>query len=190
MAATQKSNAFFIMEEIWKPIKGFENNYEISNYGRVKSLSRDVYFENILLKRTKEIIMKHNIINTGYPVIGLRLENVRTQHLVHRLVAIHFINNPNGYNCVNHIDLNKKNNKVNNLEWVTSSENTIHYFNSLNLKTSKFTGVSWDKNTSKWKAQGRRDGNKRKFLGYFKDEYEAFMARHRYDTELLLIKEL
>jgi hypothetical protein len=190
MAATQKSNAFFIMEEIWKPIQGYESNYQISNYGLVKSLSRDVYYNNVLLKRTKEIVMKHNFINTGYPVIGLWFNNKRTQHLIHRLVAIHFIDNPNKYNCVNHIDLNKKNNNVNNLEWLTSSENSIHYVNLLNQKTSKFTGVSWDKNTLKWKSQGKREGKKRKFLGYFKDEYQAFMARTTYDTELLLIKEL
>ncbi len=107
--------------EIWKDIKGFEGYYQISNLGSVRSLDR---FDGVNYRKGQPIkpTLKHN----GYLQVGLRKHNKRKYILVHRLVAIHFIDNPKNKKQVNHIDCNKKNNKVNNLEWVTSRENQLH----------------------------------------------------------------
>ena len=100
------------MEEIWKIIKGFEN-YKVSNTGKVYSLS-------------KNKVMKPWIINSGYQVIALVDRGISNRILVHRLVSLNFINNPLNKPQVNHIDGNKLNNNVANLEWTTASENINH----------------------------------------------------------------
>ena len=115
--------------EIWKPIKGFEGIYEVSNLGRVKSLmrfSKKVIHGNVFM--TTECIMKTHMVNSGYMKVGLKLPGTRLakQCTIHRLVAIAFIPNPENKDQVNHIDGIKTNNTIDNLEWVTRSENQIH----------------------------------------------------------------
>lgn len=107
--------------EIWKDIKDYENKYQISNYGRVKSL-----FNKSWDKKTKrERIL--TIKTTGnYPHIRLFKNNVGKNFLVHRLVAETFIPNPQKKSQVNHIDENKYNNCISNLEWCDSTYN-INY---------------------------------------------------------------
>lgn len=100
------------MEEIWKTIKGFEN-YKVSNTGKVYSLD-------------KSKVMKPWVINSGYYCIGLSNREISKRKLVHRLVALTFIENPLNKEQVNHIDGNKLNNNVDNLEWTTASENVNH----------------------------------------------------------------
>lgn len=100
------------MEEIWKTIKGFEN-YRVSNTGRVYSLG-------------KNKVMKPWIISSGYYAVYLVDREVSKQMLVHRLVALNFIDNPLNKPQVNHIDGDKLNNNVDNLEWTTVSENINH----------------------------------------------------------------
>lgn len=99
------------MIEIWKDIIGYENKYQISNIGNVR---------NSKLKHIESIIS-----NTGYVRIGLRNQGKKL-FLVHRLVAIAFIPNLENKPHINHIDGNKLNNTIINLEWVTQSENEIH----------------------------------------------------------------
>lgn len=100
------------MEEIWKTIKGFEN-YKVSNTGKVYSLA-------------KNKVMKPWIVNSGYYVLTLVDSRVSKHMSVHRLVAKAFIPNPLNKEQVNHIDGNKLNNNVDNLEWTTPSENVNH----------------------------------------------------------------
>lgn len=116
-----------IMEkEIWKDIKGFEGYYQISNYGNVKGLTRKVK------KWDGEKIIKEKIkiadLTKGYYRIALYKKNKIKKEQIHRLVATHFILNPENKPQVNHIDGNKLNNHVSNLEWVTQSENQIHAY--------------------------------------------------------------
>jgi hypothetical protein len=107
--------------EIWKPLKNYEVLYEISNLGRVRSLIKK---GNSLYK-----IKKTNMdVSTGYINIQLRKNNIPLTKRVHRLVAETFIPNLDNKPIVNHIDGNKKNNRVDNLKWVTYSENTLHSF--------------------------------------------------------------
>ena len=100
--------------EIWD-IEGYEGLYQVSNLGRVKSLN---------YKCTKEEkILKPKVCKKGYLMVGLYKEGKRRYYLVHRLVAETFIDNPEDKPQVNHKDEDKTNNKVENLEWVTSKEN-------------------------------------------------------------------
>lgn len=102
------------MKEVWKNIKGYENSYQVSNLGNVKSL-----------KFNKEKILKP-INMRGYLVVKLSKEGIETRYYIHRLVAKTFITNPNNKLEVNHINGNKKDNRIGNLEWNTHQENCKH----------------------------------------------------------------
>ncbi len=113
-------------DEKWENIEGYTGVYQISNYGRVKSLER--YILNNLVGRVlqKEIIMKHQSYSNEYKYVTLQIDGKRNNKSIHRLIATAFIPNPKNKPEVNHIDGNKTNNEISNLEWVTSSENKIH----------------------------------------------------------------
>lgn len=104
------------LQEEWKPIFGYERTYEVSNYGRIRGLDR---------KFRKGKILKPNVIK-GYEQVTLTLNKNRKGYMVHRLVAGAFIDNNKNLPQVNHIDGNKMNNRVDNLEWCTAKENMIH----------------------------------------------------------------
>ena len=100
------------MEEVYKVIDGYDN-YEISNLGNVRN-------------RKTGRILKHKIDTNGYYCVGLSPTNgKRKTSVIHRLIALNFIPNPNNKRCVDHIDRNKLNNDLRNLRWVSSSENNI-----------------------------------------------------------------
>jgi hypothetical protein len=110
--------------EIIKPLPGYEKEYAISNLGNVYSLifkSRHGTF-----KRQK--LLKPNISKSGYFsfALGSQKDGLMKRYLLHRLVALTFLPNPNNKPIVNHIDGDKSNNAVSNLEWCTVSENEIH----------------------------------------------------------------
>lgn len=104
--------------EIWKDIIGFEGLYKISSKGRVLSLGNN--------KNKKEKILKH-WDQTGYPAVDLNKDGKAVKKTIHRLVAIHFIDNPFNFPVVNHKDHNKYNYSIENLEWCLQSDNTLHH---------------------------------------------------------------
>lgn len=117
------------MSEEWRTIKGYEGYYEVSNFGRVRSIDR--YIPGRTSNSDKKLKGKYLKLGTvvGYPAVGLYKESKnhkgKTMY-VHRLVAEAFIDNPRSNQCVNHIDGSRNNNFVTNLEWVTYKENTNH----------------------------------------------------------------
>ena len=114
--------------EVWKDIEGYEGLYQVSNKGRIKSLKKKFG------KQETEIIMKPNMEWCGYLRVGLIKDKKAKMYAVHRLVAKTFIANPENKPIVNHIDGNKANNEVENLEWATYKENSN---SSKKLKSSK-----------------------------------------------------
>ena len=111
--------------EVWKKVEGFKG-YEISNLGRVKSLQRYVDNHSGFKKLLKEKYLKNHISKTGYCIVDLKENNKRKTFKVHRLIAIHFIEKIEGKEFVNHIDGNKLNNEISNLEWCCIAENNKH----------------------------------------------------------------
>lgn len=135
------------MHEIWKDIKGYESLYQISNLGRIMSKSRIIKYSNGIVKNHTGKILNVYMHNSGYYFISLRNKRIRKNHFIHRLVAAHFVANPNNKPQVNHKDGNKLNNYYKNLEWVTASENGKHAYKNglsklqfgINASQSKLT---------------------------------------------------
>lgn len=113
-------------DEVWKDIKDYEGLYQVSNLGRVKSLK--MWNNN---KHIKGYIQRDKILkpklnrNTGYYYVTLYKEKDKARYFtIHRLTAQAFLDNPNCYPCINHIDGNKKNNSIDNLEWCSYKHNS------------------------------------------------------------------
>jgi len=150
----------FLFMEIFKDVPGYEGSYQVSDLGRVKSL-----------KFNREKILKPSVNNKGYLCLNLcdkeKVKNVK----IHQLVVMAFLNHaPDGTMkiIVDHIDNDKLNNRLSNLQLISVRENT-----SKDRKgSSKYTGVCWSKNSNKWMSSIEING-KSKFLGYFDLEEEA-----------------
>lgn len=112
------NNVKDLPNEVWKDIPDYEGIYQVSNKGRIKSLARIV---GNCKRKDKIIIPKDN--GTGYYKVNLYKNGKHKNHYVHKLVASVFINNESNKPCINHKDYNRKNNNVENLEWVTYKEN-------------------------------------------------------------------
>lgn len=110
-------------KEIWKPVNGYEGLYLISNKGQVKSIERTVVYSNGQINRHKSVLLKPEKTKRGYLRVTLSKNGKATRHLLHRLVAFHFVDNPLNKPEVNHKDHNKDNNDASNLEWMTHAEN-------------------------------------------------------------------
>jgi len=114
--------------EVWKEIKGYEGFYEVSNFGRIRSISRYIKQKNNSTKNIEGKILKPILNNKGkgYLMVALSKNGREKRYYIHRLVAEAFISNKYNKKEVNHIDENPQNNKINNLEWVTHLENSNH----------------------------------------------------------------
>ena len=144
-------------KEVFKYIKDYEELYQVSTLGNVKSL-----------KHGKERMLKPSGNGNGYLKVNLSKNGKMKQRRLHSLVAESFLGHKTcGYKLVvNHINFNKQDNRVENLEIVTQRENS----NKKHIKSSsKYTGVCWNKQAKKWHSQIRING-KIKHLGYFTEE--------------------
>lgn len=129
------------MEELWKPISGFENLYEVSNLGRVKALERLVW-NNGGLQHKHERILKQND-NRSYKMVVLCKDGKTFPRLVHRLVATEFVPNPESKPIVDHIDTDPSNNSADNLRWATTQENCLNPLTRLHGSIAKIGHPFW-----------------------------------------------
>jgi hypothetical protein len=153
------------MNEIWKDVQGYEGRYLISNTGKLKSIINN-----------REILMNGSISNKGYLQYSLswKLKNKKNNYSSHQLVAQAFLGHKIcGMNLVvDHINDNKLDNRVENLQIVT---NRFNSYKTQGVYSSKYKGVCWHKDRNKWKADINING-KLKYLGSFDIEHEAHLA--------------
>lgn len=147
-------------KEIWKDVEGWER-YKVSNFGRVWVSGK--YSDG---RTYKDRLVKQRIDKWGYPLVNLYKNGLSKTIKVHRLVALAFIPNPNNYPCIDHIDTNKTNNKVNNLRWCT------HSMNANNPLTRKHLSISV-------KSACKRDSLRRNMSERMKKNIEKVMAKVR-----------
>ena len=155
-------------KEIWKDIPQYEGHYQVSSLGRVRSIPRG--------NRKGRVLKQFE--NAKYKKLSLSKDGVERSFNVHVLVAMAFLGHvPGGYALVvDHIDNDRLNNNLNNLQLVTARENTSK---DRRGGSSKYVGVSWHKNHKKWISNISVDG-KQKHLGYFKNEIDAHNAYQNY----------
>ena len=124
-----------INTEMWRLING-SPGYEISSSGRVRSMARSIKFEHygkMTVRFVRERILKPSVSENGYLNVQLAIESRKPHHLVHRLVAIAFLDAVEGLLQVNHKNGIKTDNRVENLEWSNASENQKHRARTLRL---------------------------------------------------------
>lgn len=137
METHKNKSPFNLPNEIFKDIYGYEGLYQISNYGRVKSIARVIFEKNGKKRKIKQTILTQKNNGRNYLSVGLNKNGVPIIHYVHRLAAKAFIINIKNKATVNHRDGNKFNNKIENLEWATYSENNKHSFDTGLKKPSR-----------------------------------------------------
>lgn len=149
--------------EQWKDVPGYEGIYQVSNLGRVRSVDRVIIDRNGRPMRYKGVILTPQFNEFGYLKVVLRKDGRSKNFKVHQLVAMAFIENPNGLPCINHIDGNKQNNKVTNLEWCTFGGNNKHAY---------LIGL---------KIPYERDGEKNPKAKFTDEEAEIIRSLHKYN---------
>lgn len=117
-------------QEIWAPValENFKCSYEVSTTGKVRSIERYRYFKDNQRVKLKSVLLKAAMSEKGYHQVILRNSPHNRTIKIHQLVALTFVPNPDSKPFVNHKDGNKLNNCVENLEWVTHSENMLHCY--------------------------------------------------------------
>ena len=128
----------FIEGEVWKDVVGYEEFYEVSNYGRVYNKTRKIPFRDKFYYRPGK--MKLLSINGNYNLMVLNKGRAQKSVYVHRIVAMAFVPNPHNKGYVDHIDGNPLNNKAENLRWCTNREN-VNYDNVRRVSKTGITGV-------------------------------------------------
>lgn len=131
------------IEEIWKDVVGYEGYYQVSNFGRIKRLEGLCFhYRGIGTRRVYERILKQGFCKRfGYLSVSLSVNGIAISKRVNILVAVAFILNPLNKPQVNHMDHVKTNNRVDNLEWVTASENKIHTIKAGRVKNIHCDGI-------------------------------------------------
>lgn len=164
--------------EIWKDIPNYEGYYQVSNLGKIKSLIR--------YRSNTEKILKSRVNKRGYAMINLYKNGKYITFEIHRLLAIAFLGHVpcKMKRVINHIDGDKLNNTIDNIEIKTHRENVSKCFRKdRNTKSSIYTGVCFHKKSKKWVSNIFING-KLNSLGYFENEIDAANA---YNNKLLTI---
>lgn len=166
------------MKEIYKNIPGYEDLYKISNLGNVKISCKKILIRNKYPYISKEKNMKLILNKNGYYQVTLTKDQKSKSFTVHQLVSITFLNhNPCGYKLViDHINDNKLDNRVENLQIVTNRFNTCK---TQGKYSSKYKGVYLEKRSNKYISRIRING-KQNILGYFKCEFKAHLEYQKF----------
>lgn len=174
----------YFMEEIWKDVVGYEGLYQVSNMGRLKGIQNG-----------RDRIMKDFDNNHGYRITRISKNGVSKGVKIHRLVVMAFIdpNIPSDRSLVvDHIDGNRANNRLDNLQVITMYENNMRG-NIYKSKTSKYFGIYWCNTKKRWKGHAKINGIK-KHICQAKTEEEAAVKYRKYfesrgiEKPLLMIK--
>jgi len=136
-------------QEIWKPVIGvkgdlYDGYYEVSNLGRVKMLPRLLRHNKGMRISKEKIVIGTN--SYGYKVVSFKKDGIKTMKSIHTLVAMAFIKNPNPekFNMINHLNSNRSDNRVENLEWCDAKRNAKHAYEAGRLKITRGS----DRNTA------------------------------------------
>jgi len=169
-------------QEFFKDIPGYEGYYQVSNLGSVKSLSRSIKLSNGRYRVLKEKILKPTLNSTGYLLVILYKDGKQKAYKIHQLLAMAFLGHiPCGHKLiVDHINNNPLDNRVENLQIVTTRKNC-----SKDKKgySSEYVGVSWNTKDKKWRSAISING-KDKYLGSFECEIEASEAYQQEKNKL------
>ena len=166
-------------EEIWRPIEGYEGLYEVSSYGRVRSLDRYVKSKSYRLHKGK--VLSPGKEKVGYLFVNLAYNGKHKTIRVHRLVAQAFLSNPDNLSEVNHKDEDKTNNSVDNLEWCDRKYNNNYgsrkdKVKDTKIKTGYWTGLNKEEYRKKY-YQDNKDKNKDKKKEYMNKYYQDNKAK-------------
>lgn len=164
--------------EQWKDIKGFEGYYQVSNKGNVRSLDRIITCKNGSKRNRKGKMIKPGIETCGYSFVQLSNGEKSIYARVHRLVADAFIENKDSKPQVNHIDGNKQNNDVSNLEYCTHSENMLHAYKN-NLRKRIFPVEMLDKDSGKVLRSFESISEAQKYFGNSKGSSISHCVHHK-----------
>jgi hypothetical protein len=161
-----------MIKEIWKDIKGYDQYYQVSNLGRVRSKDRMINNPRGLSYFKRGRILKSELDRYGYPQVSLCINQKRKAFKIHRLVANAFIQNPENKPNINHINFITNDNSIFNLEWCTQKENAIHSYKNGRLHPlKKWENIfSYDHPASKEVAQYDLEG---KFINKYGSVSEA-----------------
>lgn len=141
--------------EIWMEVPGYEEYFEVSTFGGIRSKKRIVTFkDNRPSREMGGVILKTQLDRCGYPKLRTSIDNTKVNFRVHRVIALTFIPNPENKPQINHLDGNKTNNHVSNLEWCTNSENQIHAIkNGLNVHKTGIHAKRFQRSVEVYKDQ-------------------------------------
>lgn len=171
--------------EIWKDVPGYEGIYQVSNLGNVKSLERTKLSGGRIVKVHSTILKGRPSGNIGkqYLAVSLNINGKAKQFKIHQLVAMAFLNHtPCGYTLiVDHINDDKFDNRLENLQIITQRENA---YKTQGKYSSQYKGVSWSKTCKKWRARVRNKGLEI-VLGYFKNEIDAKLEYEKYCNKII-----
>lgn len=125
--------------EIWKDVIGYEGLYQVSNIGRVKRLASTVHYRDGRVFHYKEALLNPRKTKDGYLLTSFSKNGVGKTHLIHRVVASHFVPNPLNKPVTNHLNGIRDDNRAGNLQWSTQSENVKYSFDVLGFKITEQT---------------------------------------------------
>ena len=176
-----------MQKEIWKPIKG-SCNYEVSNRGRIRSVTRMVYSGRGNYRINEGRVCKAYIGKDNRPGIKIPINGKLVSKRISRLVAKAFLIDWDEELHVDHINGDMSDNRVENLRMATHRENMRAFRRSTEGSTSKYRGVSWCTSKEKWYAQIKHRGRNR-HIGLFDTEEEAAIAWNQIATKFCFWKE-